>query len=179
MMIRVATEEDWPSLRKMVGFLDAENVEHRQQSVERDIVAGMLHAFATGQEIVVAEADGGELVGFCAWVSIPQLSDRDAMGLGTWVSPRFQRSGMGRSMRELAQRHLEARGVTSVVGVAAAGNKAGLRSCTDDGFVITGYVVRKDFRHEATDACAQKGRLSDSEGRQSDRPEVLLTHVPG
>ena len=61
MMIRVATEEDWPSLRKMVGFLDAENVEHRQQSVEREIVAGMLHAFATGQEIVVAEADGGEL----------------------------------------------------------------------------------------------------------------------
>lgn len=149
----------------MVKFLDAENVEHRQQSVEREIIAGMLHAFATGQEIVVAETDGGELVGFCAWVSIPQLSDRDAMGLGTWVSPRFQRSGMGRSMRELAQRHLEVRGVTSVVGVAAAGNEAGLRSCTNDGFVITGYVVRKDFRHEAT------------EDRQSDRPEALLTHV--
>jgi len=177
LIIRAATEEDWPSLQKMVKFLDAENVEHRQQSVEREIIAGMLHAFATGQEIVVAETDGGELVGFCAWVSIPQLSDRDAMGLGTWVSPRFQRSGMGRSMRELAQRHLEVRGVTSVVGVAAAGNEAGLRSCTNDGFVITGYVVRKDFRHEATNAGAQEGQLSDSERRQSDRPEVLLTHV--
>lgn len=71
MIIRVATEEDWPSLRKLAGWLDRENRERGQESVEREIVAGMLHAFHTGQEIVVAEGEGGMLHGFCAWVQLP------------------------------------------------------------------------------------------------------------
>ena len=175
MIIRVATEEDWPSLRKMVRWLDAENVKHRQQSVEADITAGLLHAFHTDQEIVVAEGDGGELVGFCAWVVIPKLSGKDAMGLGTWVHPSFLRSGIGRNMRQLAQRKLEARGVKSVVGVAAAGNEAGLQSCLADGFQISGYVVRKEFRHEGH----EEGKQREEHGqREGSRPEVVLTHVP-
>ena len=170
MIIRIATEEDWPSLRKMVRWLDRENLEHGQDSVEKEILAGMIHAFATKQEIVVAEGDGGTLHGFCAWVQLP-MTGKDAMGLGTYVWPeRLRRGGTGRAMREMAERLLVARGVQSVVGVAAAGNDAGLKSCTTDGFRVTGYVVKKEFRHEGHEEKQQR----EGQQREGSRPEVVL-----
>lgn len=174
MIVRVATEEDWPAIKKMVRWLDSENVKHRQKSVETDIVAGLLHAYRTDQEIIVAEGPTGELVGFCAWVVLPRFSETDAMGLGTWVHPSFQRSGIGRHMRQLAARKLEARGVRSVVGVAAAGNEAGLRSVLEDGFLITGYVVKKELRHEGRQEGIEREQVGQ---RQGDGPEELLTDV--
>jgi L-amino acid N-acyltransferase YncA len=170
MIIRKATEEDWPALRKMVGWLDKENTARGQDSVRTEIVAGMLHAYNTGQEIVVAEFDGGELKGFCAWVQLP-MTGKDAMGLGTYVWPEsLRRTGIGRSMREMAERLLVARGVRAVVGVAAAGNDAGLVSCLADGFRITGYVVKKEFGHEGQEE--QRGREEGQ--RQGDGPEGVL-----
>jgi hypothetical protein len=175
MILRLATEEDWPSLRKMVRWLDRENLEHGQDSVEKEILAGMLHAFSTNQEIVVAEGDGGTLHGFCAWVQLP-MTGCDAMGLGTYVWPeRLRREGIGRAMRQMAERRLVARGVRAVVGVAAVGNDAGLKSCTEDGFVVTGHVVKKEFRDEGH----QEVDGDEGRERQGSRTEDLLTLKDG
>jgi L-amino acid N-acyltransferase YncA len=155
--VRFATEEDYPSLRRRARWLDYENRKYGQESVEQEIVSAMSHAFRTNQNIVVAENKGGEIVGFCAWVSLPISRPGEAMGVGTYVTPEYQRTGISSAMRQVMERDLRARGITSVVGVAAAGNWGGLESALKAGFSVTGWVVKKELGDEEVGIVEERG----------------------
>lgn len=164
--IRQASQADCGQLAEMVKALSDEQEALGETPIPEQIERAITYAFESGQPIWVAD-DGEALIGFCAWVALPELPVGDVMGFGTFVCPEYRRHGLSQHLRDTAIAYWQSRGAKSVSGVVVEGNEAGMRSALSAGFRVVGQVVRKDF-HEG-----QEG-LRQGQGRQGDGAEKLL-----
>ena len=144
MKIRLATRDDLPTLVKLVGFATAEI--ERKFGTPR-VAAHMKcieYGINAGDAVVVAEQNG-DIVGWCAWVALPETPEGYVSGLGTWTFEPYRHEHVARDMRKFAAEHCRKRGHKFVTGIAAVGNDAGLKSCLAMGFKVTGYEVALDL----------------------------------
>lgn len=144
MIIRLATEDDLPILEKLVEYA-VQELEAKFQTPRNSLVFEMVkYGIGAGEAVVVAEQDQ-DVVGWCARVSMPGMAEGHAEGLCTWTFKPFRREHVGRDMRAFADAHAKSRGAKFVTGIAAKDNVAGINSCLAEGYVITGYLLRKEL----------------------------------
>lgn len=153
MILRLATLDDLPKLGELVSLASAE-LEEKHGTPRMD--AGLMNCLRIGiesrQAVVVAE-QGGEVLGWCARVMLPGLAPGHAEGLGSWVREDYRRQHVARDLRRFADEHARQMGATFVTGTAAKDNIAGVMSCRNEGYVIVGYLMRKELRNEEAAPC--------------------------
>lgn len=145
MNVRLATQEDWPSIKKLLRFTFSEL---RDNCGSDDIFDVASHVVArgidTGEAVFVAEDHLGGLTGFVAWVGgVPGMPDDVAFGVGTYVLPKHRRSGLSERLRDAAMARCRELGYRRVRGEASNKNTAGIASCEKLGFQVVGVVVEK------------------------------------
>jgi GNAT superfamily N-acetyltransferase len=109
---------------------------------------GMLAA-TRGEPCLVADAGGIDCpgpIGYTLWCSLPNPLDLDyrgrvIYGLGTYVMPPFQNTGVSRRLRNGAESEARQLGFTKVVGVAY--HSVGLKSVLSRGYRVAGQHVEK------------------------------------
>lgn len=148
MTIRLATLADLPVLARLVEYAADELAEKFDTPrMGAGVTACIKHGLDTHQAVVVAEQQG-EVIGWCARVSLPGLPEGQVEGLGTWVAEKYRRDGVAREMREFADEQARIRGAKFVTGIATKGNIAGIESCLAEGYKIAGFLMRKELTNE-------------------------------
>lgn len=112
------------------------------------VTLGML-ASQRGEPCLVADAreiDAPGPIGYTLWCELPNplgldYRGRVLHGLGTYVMPRFQRTGVSTHLRNCAEAQAGRLGFTKVVGVAY--HQAGLQSVLARSYSIAGFHVEK------------------------------------
>jgi len=145
MTVRPATQEDWPSVKKLLRFTFSEL---RDTCGSDDIFDVASHVVSrgidTGEAVFVAEDQMGELGGYVAWVGkIPGMPDDVAFGVGTYVLPKHRGNGLSERLRDAAIARCRELGYRRVRGEASNKNTAGIASCEKLGFQVVGVVVEK------------------------------------
>lgn len=147
MNVRLAQNRDIGPLQDAIRKADAEvSSKFGCEPAAEWLAETVASAVREGQGVVVATDDDENLVGYVAWVALPNSPPGVVHGLGTWVAPGARRSGIATQMRALAASWWKWRGAKYVEGVAATDNNPGLRSAEHVGFRISGYVVRLDLQ---------------------------------
>ncbi len=156
MRIRLATQDDWPALVKLVGhFWDEQERRFGLPRLEHGTLALLRHGIETGQAVVVAEQNL-ELVGWCARVMAPGLPDGLAVGVGRWVFEPFRREHVGRDLCRFADQHAARCGATEITGEVAGTNEAALAAALADGWAVVGYSIRKPLKQQ------RPGRIAEA-----------------
>jgi GNAT superfamily N-acetyltransferase len=137
-MIRRANIVDLPAVLSMANDLTAmhvaEGLVDNGAALRAAITAGIRHVF-------VAD-DGGELVGFVAW--IPTFIG-EACGYGTYVKPTHRRAGLSDALRDAAKVNLVANGVKVVTGAVALFNEPAIEAVKKQGFKPVAMLVQLDL----------------------------------
>lgn len=144
MIIRLATQDDLPTLKPLVSWACEELEKNFGTPRADDLVFGMVsYGVNAGDAVVVAIDEYGDTIAWCARVQLPGLPEGYAEGVGTWVHPNVRQERVGTDIRDFADKHAKARGVKYVTGIAAKGNVAGIGSCLKEGYEIVGHLMRK------------------------------------
>jgi len=144
-VIRLATQEDWPGIKRLMRFAVAElrerfGVPDQTDMLTAVVAFGMEH----NEAVYVAEATNGEVVGYVAWVGgVPGVAPGVVLGAGTYVLPSQRGHGISSDLRDAATKHCRDLGYSVVRGDAHVDNVAGIKSCERQGFKVAAYVMEK------------------------------------
>lgn len=136
--IRLATESDLPTLKKLVAFASEELAAKCGTARMDNVVYGLIERGVHDGEAVVVAEDSTNIIGWCARVSRPELPHGEVQGVGTWVFQPYRREKVARDMRRLADRHAKQLGARYVIGVASIKNDAGIKSVLAEGYEVYG-----------------------------------------
>lgn len=138
--VRPLTESDlneWFRLRQMLWDATSED-DHKTEML--DIIE-----HADSQLILVAETNGGELVGFLEASIRPFVEDcqSDFVGYleGWFVDPRYRHSGIGRQLVKNAEIWARRRGCSEMASDAEIGNEVSLAAHLGLGYEETSRLV--------------------------------------
>src|SRR5262245_43901680 len=101
-LIRLATPEDGGKLWALVEEYIASQVAFGAPDQRKILAIGLKYGIDNDGAIVVAEHEG-EIVGFVAWTPLPNCSEGEAVGLGTYVVPAHRSKGWSDKMRHFAK----------------------------------------------------------------------------
>lgn len=143
--IRLAEQDDWPQVKKLLGFAFKElRDECGSDDISDVALAATSAGMNRGEAVFVAVDQAGDIVGVVSWVGrIVGFPDDVAFGVGTYVLPKHRRSGVSERLREAAMRRCRELGYRRVRGEASNRNTAGISSCEKLGFKVVGVVVEK------------------------------------
>lgn len=140
-VIRLANPSDGEKLWALAEKYIEEQVALGNPDQRKVLAMGIQYGVRRGEAIVVAEKEGGELVGFVAWAALPNVADGEVVGMGTYVAPEFRRQMLSVEMREFAKDYCRERGGKFVSGAVFGENEAGLRAAKRTGAKVRGYLV--------------------------------------
>lgn len=146
MKIRPLQYEDEMAIRFLVSQATTEVGKFGQSPISgEDLTRMVMDSILKGQSLFCAEVDD-RVVGYCAWIVMPEAAPGTIIGLGTYVMPEHRGQKISSAMREEATEHWRSLGFDEVVGTAAVGNEAGIESAKAAGFSISGYEMKFDLR---------------------------------
>lgn len=140
MQIRLANPDDGPKLWALVEEYVEEQKSLGNPDQRKVLAMAIQYGVRRGEAVVVAE-ESSELVGFVAWVSLPDAAEGEVLGVGTYVAPQFRRQLVSVEMREFAKDVCKAKGKKFVSGAVFGENVAGLAAAKRTGAKVRGYLV--------------------------------------
>jgi GNAT superfamily N-acetyltransferase len=145
LIVRKATWADEDVLAELYRAANTELGSKYGRGESIQLVFDVLRYALQNDDAVFLAFDGDWAVGAVAWTHTPLARDGVAVGVGTFVRPEYRRSDVSRKLRQAASDYCKEKGYTSVEGVVAEGNVAGLQSALDNGFKVVGYLVEKQL----------------------------------
>lgn len=144
MILRLANNDDWPALVKLVGhFWDEQEQKFGLPRLEHGTLQMLRYGIETRQAVAVAVADSGEIIGWAARVMAPGLPRGLAVGVGRWVFEPYRRERVGHDLCRFADEQAVLAGATALTGEVALENEAARNAALKDGWEVVGYSIRK------------------------------------
>lgn len=134
---------EWFRLRKLLWDRLSDD-EHRSEMLD-------IYEHTDTQLILVAETDGGKIIGFLEASIRPYVEDchSDQVGYleGWFVEPQYRKNGIGRKLVKTAENWARKKGCTEMASDAEIGNDLSLKAHQTLGYEETSRLVhlRKDL----------------------------------
>jgi aminoglycoside 6'-N-acetyltransferase I len=141
--IKANDASEWFRLRKLLWDQSSDD-EHRMEMLD-------IYEHHETQLVLVAETDGGQLIGFLEASIRPFVEDchSDHVGYleGWFVEPEFRKNGIGRELVKAAERWAKGKGCTEMASDSEIGNDLSLAVHQNLGYEETSRLVhlRKDL----------------------------------
>ena len=134
---------EWFRLRKLLWDQSSDD-EHRSEMLD-------IYEHTDTQLILVAETDGGKIIGFLEASIRPYVEDchSDHVGYleGWFVEPQYRKNGIGRKLVRTAENWARKKGCTEMASDSEIGNDLSLKAHQTLGYEETSRLVhlRKDL----------------------------------
>jgi len=134
---------EWFRLRKLLWDQSSDD-EHRSEMLD-------IYEHTDTQLILVAETDGGKIIGFLEASIRPYVEDchSDHVGYleGWFVEPQYRKNGIGRKLVKAAENWARKKGCTEMASDSEIGNDLSLKAHQTLGYEETSRLVhlRKDL----------------------------------
>ncbi len=141
--VRANDASEWFRLRKFL-WDESSDEEHRMEMLD-------IYEHHETQLVLVAEAEGGKLIGFLEASIRPFVEDchSDHVGYleGWFVEPQYRKHGIGRTLVKAAENWARGKGCTEMASDAEIGNDLSLKAHQTLGYEETSRLVhlRKDL----------------------------------
>lgn len=128
---RLATEEDYPGIRRLIRFAMADMKRFGQPDLYPIICQLASDGIQRGEAVFVAESSLKELVACVIWVAVHDGVVETGL---TYVLDHYRHQGLATHLRELAIDHARKLGHNRVEGIVRSGNDHSERSLLKIGF---------------------------------------------
>jgi len=147
--IRTATLGDWSELAMLIEAFNSEKVlRYGEPDYTRMHLDACHLAIAGGHGGVYVAQDGDEVIGYCAWLSLPTMPVGVVDGIGTYVVPDRRRELVAEALNLAAIEHHKKAGATRVYGVVSNDNGPSRARMEAYGAKAVGTLYRWDLSRE-------------------------------